>query len=135
MHWVYPYAQLRGANVVGTLSAMSLCEGGKPKRFVFVSSTSVLDTEHYVRLSDNILANGGEGVPESDDLMGSRTKLPTGYGQSKWVSEQLVMEAGKRGLQGIIIRPGYIVGDSVTGGKFACPEISHGSVKYGRFSH
>jgi len=115
---VYPYAQLRGPNVVGTLSALSLCQTGKPKRFIFISSTSVLDTEHYVRLSDDILADGGSGISESDDLLGSQEALPTGYGQSKWVSEQLVMEAGKRGLQGAIIRPGYIVGDSVTGGKF-----------------
>lgn len=113
---MYPYAQMRGANVLGTLSAMSLCESGKAKRFVFISSTSVLDTEHYVRLSDSVLAKGGEGVLESDDLQGSRKTLPTGYGQTKWVSEQLVMEAAKRGLQGAIVRPGYIVGDSTTGG-------------------
>ena len=111
---------MRGANVLGTLSAMSLCESGKAKRFVFISSTSVLDTEHYVRLSDSILAKGGEGILESDDLQGSRETLPTGYGQTKWVSEQLVMEAGRRGLQGVIVRPGYIVGDSNTGGKSAC---------------
>jgi L-aminoadipate-semialdehyde dehydrogenase len=107
---------MRGANVLGTLSALSLCTTGKPKRFVFVSSTSVLDTEHYVRLSDSVLAKGGAGVLESDDLQGSRTHLPTGYGQTKWVSEQLVTEAGRRGLQGSIVRPGYIVGDSATGG-------------------
>jgi len=95
---------------------MSLCQRGKPKRFVFISSTSVLDTEHYVGLSDAILAKRGEGIPESDDLQGSRSGLPTGYGQTKWVSEQLVMAAGKRGLQGSIVRPGYIVGDSKTGG-------------------
>lgn len=96
---------------------MSLCQSGKAKRFVFISSTSVLDAEHYVRLSDSILAEGGEGVVESDDLQGSRSGLPTGYGQTKWVSEKLVMEAGKRGLRGFIIRAGYIVGDSKTGGE------------------
>ena len=107
---------MRSANVLGTFAAMELCTVGKPKRFVFISSTSVLDSEHYVRLSDMLLAKGGSGILESDDLQGSRNGLPTGYGQTKWVSEQLVMEAGRRGLQGAIIRPGYIVGDSVTGG-------------------
>ena len=102
---------------MGTLSAISLCEIGKAKRFVFISSTSVLDTEYYVRLSDGILAKGGQGVLESDDLQGSKQALPTGYGQTKWVSEQLVIEAGRRGLNGVIVRPGYIVGDSETGGK------------------
>ena len=116
---MYPYAQLRGANVLGTMSAIALCEIGKAKRFVFISSTAVLETEHYVRLSDSILAKGGEGIFESDDLRGSSKTLPTGYGQTKWVSEQLVMEAGRRGLQGNIVRPGYIVGDSTTGGKIS----------------
>lgn len=109
--------------MVATLTALSLCKTGKPKKFLFISSTSVLDTEHYVRLSDSILSNGGAGIPENDDLMGSRTSLPTGYGQTKWVSEQLVMEAGRRGLQSTIIRPGYILGDSVTGG--ISPELHH----------
>jgi L-2-aminoadipate reductase len=117
VHWVYPYTQLRGTNVSGALNAMSICQYGKGKRFIFISSTSVLDTEHYVRLSDAILAKGGDGILESDDLQGSRSGLPTGYGQTKWVSEQLVMEAGRRGLQGFIVRPGYIVGDSKSGGQ------------------
>lgn len=115
VHWVYPYSKLRPANVQGTVDALSLCASGKPKTFLFVSSTSVLDTDYYVALSDKILATGGAGVPESDDLSGSATGLGTGYGQSKWVGEYLVREAGKRGLTGCIVRPGYITGDSVTG--------------------
>jgi L-2-aminoadipate reductase len=107
---------MRRVNVLGTLSALSLCEIGKPKRFVFISSTSVLDTEHYVQLSDSILSKGGSGILESDNLEGSQKTLPTGYGQTKWVCERLIMEAGNRGLQGAIVRPGYIVGDSTTGG-------------------
>jgi L-2-aminoadipate reductase len=111
--------------VLGTLSAMSLCQIGKAKRFVFISSTSVLDTEHYVRLSDNILVKGGAGILESDDLLGSQNGLPTGYGQTKWVSERLVMEAGIRGLQGAIVRPGYIVGDSKSGGISTCTSCAN----------
>ncbi|KAH9835299.1 alpha-aminoadipate reductase Lys1p [Rhodofomes roseus] len=114
VHWVYPYERLRPANVLGTLTAMDLAAVGKPKLFVFVSSTSAIDTEYYVRLSDTF--SRGEdslgGVPESDDLEGARTSLKTGYGQSKWVSEKLLFEAGRRGLKGHIVRPGYVVGDS-----------------------
>jgi L-2-aminoadipate reductase len=120
---------MRGPNVLGTISAISLCEIGKPKRFVFISSTSVLDTEYYVRLSDSILSKGGQGILECDDLQGSQKALPTGYGQTKWVSEQLVIEAGRRGLQGAIVRPGYIVGDSKTGGK------PQGDIRLICFSH
>ncbi|KAI0031959.1 alpha-aminoadipate reductase Lys1p [Vararia minispora EC-137] len=108
VHWVYPYEKLRSVNVLGTITAVELASTGKQKFFTFVSSTSAIDTEHYVRLSDNLES----GVPENDDLEGARHTLKAGYGQSKWVSEKLLMEAGKRGLRGRIVRPGYVVGDS-----------------------
>ncbi|KAF3933363.1 hypothetical protein ABW19_dt0204658 [Dactylella cylindrospora] len=98
VHWVYPYSTLRAPNVLGTLAAIKLCSVGKPKSFAFVSSTSVLDNDHYVALSDTILEQGGVGVPESDDLEGSASGLSNGYGQSKWASEYITKEAGKRGL-------------------------------------
>lgn len=119
---MYPYEKLRSANVIATLTAVDLAATGKPKSFVFVSSTSAIDTEFYVRLSDS-LANEHDalgGVPEDDDLEGARTSLKTGYGQSKWVSEKLLFEAGKRGLYGHIVRPGYVVGDSQSAGTFLC---------------
>ncbi|KAJ1305861.1 hypothetical protein OPQ81_010584 [Rhizoctonia solani] len=112
VHWVYPYPKLRAANVVSTLSVIELASTSKAKMISFVSSTSALDTEHYVRLSDSIIASGGLGVPESDDLEGARTGLATGYGQTKWVSEKVLMEASRRGLSCRIVRPGYVVGDS-----------------------
>ena len=108
---MYPYEKLRSANVLGTLTAVELAATGKPKLFVFVSSTSAIDTEYYVQLSDST-----GGVPESDDLEGARSSLKTGYGQSKWVSEKLLFEAGRRGLRGHIVRPGYVVGDSKSAG-------------------
>ncbi|KAI0264679.1 alpha-aminoadipate reductase Lys1p [Gloeopeniophorella convolvens] len=114
VHWVYPYERLRSVNVLGTLTAMELAATGKPKQLVFVSSTSALDTDHYVHLSESLSHEGEGGVSESDDLEGARTGLKTGYGQSKWVSEKLLFEAGKRGLSGYIIRPGYVVGDAST---------------------
>ena len=119
VHWVYPYEKLRAANVIGTLTAVDLATTAKPKLFVFVSSTSAIDTDHYVELSEKLSRDpsGRGGIPEDDDLEGARLALKTGYGQSKWVSEKLLFEAGKRGLSGHIIRPGYVVGDSETAGK------------------
>ncbi|KAF8634830.1 hypothetical protein AX17_004081 [Amanita inopinata Kibby_2008] len=116
VHWVYPYERLRSANVMSTLTAIDLASTGKPKSFVFVSSTSAIDTDHYVKYSDSLILGRSDsrGIPESDDLEGARSSLKTGYGQSKWVSEKLLFEAGRRGLSGHIIRPGYIVGDSQT---------------------
>lgn len=115
VHWVYPYANLRPANVLGTIDALKLCAVGKPKQFAFVSSTSVLDNDHYVQESERIVAAGGTGISEADDLEGSSTGLSTGYGQSKWAGEYLVKEAGRRGLRGTIVRPGYVTGDSTYG--------------------
>ena len=85
---------------------------------VFVSSTSAIDTEYYAKYSDSLINSRSNysGVPETDDLEGARSSLKTGYGQSKWVSEKLLFEAGRRGLRGHIIRPGYVVGDSQTAG-------------------
>lgn len=116
VHWVYPYAKLRGPNVIGTINVMELCTVGKPKFFNFVSSTSTVDTQYYVELSDSIVDEGGAGIPESDDLEGSSTGLGNGYGQSKWVSERIIRYAGDHlGLRGCIVRPGYVFGDSATG--------------------
>lgn len=115
VHWVKGYKDMMTANVVSTIDAMALCNEGKPKTFTFVSSTSVLDTDHYIKLSDTQTSSGQGAVYESDDMLGSRRGLGTGYGQTKWVSEQLAREAGKRGLSGSVVRPGYILGDMLTG--------------------
>jgi L-2-aminoadipate reductase len=61
VHWVYPYERLRSANVLGALRTIELAYLGKPKRSIFVSSTSVVDTEYYFRLSES-LSREGEGV-------------------------------------------------------------------------
>ncbi|CAK7212017.1 large subunit of alpha-aminoadipate reductase [Sporothrix eucalyptigena] len=113
VNWMLPYSVLRPANVLSTLNCIKLCStGSKPKRLAFVSSTSALDNDYFVQL-----AAGPNGTPvqETDDLEGSRKGLATGYGQSKWASEYLLREAGRRGLVGAIIRSGYITGDPVTG--------------------
>ncbi|KAF7195378.1 L-2-aminoadipate reductase large subunit [Pseudocercospora fuligena] len=110
VHWLMPYENLKAANVTSTLEAIKVCATGKSKRLSFVSSTSAIDTEHYVKQSD-----AGQPVLESDSLEGSRQGLGTGYGQSKWVSEALIKEAGKRGLDAVIVRSGYVLGDPRTG--------------------
>ena len=110
VHWVYPYSNQKPANVQGTLDILNFCASGRPKHLSFVSSTSVLDTKHFVKQSA-----AGNPVSESDDLFGSATGLGTGYGQSKWVAEYLVRAAGARGLHGTIIRPGYVTGDRTSG--------------------
>jgi L-aminoadipate-semialdehyde dehydrogenase len=108
---VLEYSTLRAANVLSTVELLSLCASNKPKKMVFVSSTSVLDTEYFLKPS-NI---PGGGLPESDSLIDSAKGLPTGYGQSKWVSEGLMRDAGLNGLNGVIVRPGYVTGETHRG--------------------
>jgi L-aminoadipate-semialdehyde dehydrogenase len=110
VHWVYPYSKLRAPNVLGTLWALKLATTHHLKPLHLVSSTSVLDTPHYVHFLD-----AGMAVPEADNLQGAKRGLRSGYGQTKWVAENLVMNAKKRGVPCTIVRPGYIVGDSRTG--------------------
>lgn len=107
---------MRAANVISTITCLKLCTEHRPKSFAFVSSTAAVEAEYYVKLADSIVEQGGRGLSESDDLEGSRNTLTTGYGQSKWVAEKLIMEAGKRGLNGWTVRPSYVVGDSKTAG-------------------
>lgn len=105
VHWVYPYATLRDANVVSTFNLLALCAQGRPKTFSFVSSTSVVDVDHFLAAP----------VAESDLLAASATGLPTGYGQLKWVGERLVRAARSRGLSATVVRPGYVSGSTRTG--------------------
>ncbi|KAH6996128.1 aminoadipate reductase [Ilyonectria sp. MPI-CAGE-AT-0026] len=111
VNWVLPYSSLRAANVLSTMECIRLCAEGKPKRLSFVSSTSTLDTQHYVQLSRDVET----GVLETDDLQGSHKGLETGYGQSKWASEYIIRNAGVRGLTGAIVRPGYVTRDPMSG--------------------
>ncbi|KAI0810089.1 alpha-aminoadipate reductase [Xylaria sp. FL0064] len=115
VHWIARYEQMMRSNVLSTIDVMKLCNEGKAKLFCFVSSTSVLDNDHYINLSQEQTATGRGAVLEADDMNGSRRGLLTGYGQTKWVSEQLIRQAGKRGLRGAIVRPGYILGSRHSG--------------------
>ena len=96
--------------MLGTKTALVMATTLKLKPINFVSSTSVLDTNHYTA---KLVV--GASVYESDNLLGSKTGLNSGYGQTKWVAEQLVMRAKSRGVPATILRPGYIVGDSARG--------------------
>ena len=101
---LYPYSELKAANVGGTREVLRLaCRGVTPV--------------HYVS-SNGIFPPGfPEGIMWKEDvdletLAGGRDD---GYGQSKWVAEKLVREAGGRGLPVRVYRPGNISGHGVTG--------------------
>jgi thioester reductase-like protein len=100
---VYPYAALRDANVCGTKEILRLaCQAGATLQYI--STNGVLPPSDQSYSEDAILDI--KDVPE---------KLVDGYGQTKWVAEQLVLEAGRRGLPVRILRPGTISGHSTSG--------------------
>ncbi|RKP35182.1 male sterility protein-domain-containing protein, partial [Dimargaris cristalligena] len=120
VYWMYPYSKFRSSNVLGTLATIELATSDHVKPLHFVSSISVFNSSHYIQLTrpeDIVLAQAkiGTGVLESDDLEGSRYDLPSGYDQSKWVADKLILEARARGYPCTIIRPGFVVGSSKTG--------------------
>ena len=105
VHWIYTYTTLKPTNVLSTLACLALCSKGKAKHLSYISSTAVLDNG----------APLAEPILESDPLDSCTKNLKNGYAQTKFVSESLVREAGRRGLQGTIVRPGYITGNPSTG--------------------
>lgn len=102
---VYPYAALRGANVGGTREILRLASiGGATVQYVSTNGVLPPSPESGGWPEDTML--DVDKVPE---------KLPDGYGQSKWVAEQLVVEAGRRGVPVKVHRAGTISGHSLSG--------------------
>ncbi|KAJ3130118.1 large subunit of alpha-aminoadipate reductase [Nowakowskiella sp. JEL0407] len=129
VHWIYPYHKLRAPNVISTLDCLRLATTHHMKPMHFISSTSALDTEHYVKLAES------GPIVEGDDMEGARRGLNGGYGQSKWVAEKLILLARERGVPATIVRPGYIIGDTkfgVTNGDDFLWRLVKGCVQLGK---
>ena len=101
--FIEPYEALRPANVAGTLSILELCATGRAKSLHYVSTLAVFDP------------NAAGHTIEESWLGDEPAPLASGYGQSKWVAEQLVARALRAGLSGVVYRPGRISGHSATG--------------------
>ncbi|KAI1446653.1 putative NRPS-like enzyme [Annulohypoxylon stygium] len=100
---VYPYAAMQGANVFGTREILRLASRGGA-------------TVHHIS-TNGVLPPSVEGWSEDAmlDVDEVPEKLLDGYGQTKWVAEQLVLEAARCGLPARIYRPGTISGHSTSG--------------------
>ncbi|OOF92065.1 hypothetical protein ASPCADRAFT_175691 [Aspergillus carbonarius ITEM 5010] len=127
-----PYAAHHDANVLGTRHAMEVAIRGRRKPFIHMSSIDTWGPTGLVLGTKTLL----EDEPLDPHLRG--LPFDIGYAASKWVSEKLVRSARTRGLPAMIFRPGFTIGDSVTGSGnpddfFA--RLIIGSIMLGAFPH
>ncbi|HTZ82005.1 MAG TPA: thioester reductase domain-containing protein [Candidatus Acidoferrales bacterium] len=102
VNYLLNYDRMRDANVLGTNEIVRLAFEGRPKTFNYVSTTFIFGW-------------AVKKVLYETDFNEKMELLDFGYSQSKWVSEQVVMDARRRGLTTRIFRPA-LVSPSITGG-------------------
>lgn len=102
VNYLFNYEKMRDTNVVGTNEIIKLALDGKPKIFNHISTTFIFGWA----VKDTLFET---------DTCNSLDLLDFGYSQTKWVSEQIVLDAMTKGLQARIFRPALIT-PSVYGG-------------------
>jgi thioester reductase-like protein len=102
VNYLLNYDRMRDANVLGTNEVVRLAFEGRAKTFNYVSTTFIFGW-------------AVKKVLYETDFNEKMELLDFGYSQSKWVSEQVVMAARRRGLTTRIFRPA-LVSPSITGG-------------------
>ena len=102
VNYLLNYDRMRDANVLGTNEVLKLAFEGRSKSFNYVSTTFIFGW-------------AVKKVLYETDFNENMELLDFGYSQSKWVSEQVVMDARRRGLTTRIFRPA-LVSPSVNGG-------------------
>ncbi|XP_071951852.1 uncharacterized protein [Antedon mediterranea] len=98
---IYPYDALHGTNVLGTQNT------------VLFSCTNKIKPLHHIS-TNSVFPHNTTNCMENDDMLKYASLLADGYGQTKWVAEQIVLKAKSRGLPVVIYRLGNLSGDSTT---------------------
>lgn len=103
MNLVQTYEQLKPTNVDGTQKILQFaCEGA-------------LKPVHYISTLKIFSNTSDEQIKyEAADLMHEHD-LDGGYAQTKWVADEMMIQARKKGVPITIYRPGRITGHSKTG--------------------
>ncbi|MEU5049361.1 amino acid adenylation domain-containing protein [Streptomyces sp. NPDC021096] len=104
VNFLYPYEQLRPANVDGTREVIRIAA---PRRVPV----------HFVSTVAVVAGFGTAGVREVDeDLpLAHADGLTMGYAESKWVAEGVLQQAAAQGLPVAVYRPYEVTGDRATG--------------------
>jgi thioester reductase-like protein len=105
VNFIYPYEELRAANVTGTREVIRLAGLVRAIPVHYVSTTAVL------------AGLGVAGLREAteDTPLAHADRLRVGYVETKFVAEELLRNAGRAGLPVAIYRPMDIVGSRRTG--------------------
>lgn len=109
------YRELMSANVVGTEEVIRFCCDSRAKVLNHISTTFVFGWTTKT-------------VKGEDDRNSGMEWLDFGYPQSKWVSEQLVYQAGERGLAVRVFRPSLITASR--SGHYMRGDISSRAIGY-----
>jgi thioester reductase-like protein len=104
VNYLLDYHAMREANVGGTHEVIRLAMSQRAKVLNHISSTFVFGWSVQETISES----------DSNDDM---DRLDFGYSQSKWVSEQVVRDGMRHGLQARIFRPALLT-PSVLGGGY-----------------
>ncbi|MDD6771268.1 SDR family oxidoreductase, partial [Inconstantimicrobium porci] len=91
-------------NVLGTIRTIKFACSGKAKYYNYISSYSVYDNPSHFKKD-----------AYEDDVLDDCRGYFLSYSESKWVSENIIKEAKRRGLRAAIYRPGEITGDTEIG--------------------
>ncbi|HEY9827187.1 MAG TPA: amino acid adenylation domain-containing protein [Stenomitos sp.] len=105
---VYPYSILEATNVLGTQEVIRLAGRTKIKPIHFVSTVDVFSSSE-----DNTVR-----TINSSTQPGPMSGLWSGYAQSKYTAEQLILAAQERGIPCSTYRPSNIMGSKKNG---ICP--------------
>src|SRR6201987_1861356 len=103
VNYLLNYDRMRDANVQGTNEVLRLAFEGRAKTFNYVSTTFIFGW-------------AVKKVLYETDFNEKMELLDFGYSQSKWVSEQVVMDARRHGLATRIFRPALVSPPITRGG-------------------
>ena len=106
--FIAPFRELEKVNVTGTIEILRFASTLTQKRLTYISTLSVFFGAGKKRL------DRGMEVSVRD----LHSDIVTGYAQSKWVSEQLVLEYARLGGQVLVLRPGRLLGNTQS---YKCP--------------
>ncbi|CAF9941639.1 hypothetical protein IMSHALPRED_002823 [Imshaugia aleurites] len=105
--FIAPFAELEEANVTGTVEILRFASTLIHKRLTYISTLSVFF---------DVGNEAGCGMEVPVNIL--QSGIVTGYAQSKWVSEQLVLEYARLGGHALVLRPGRLLGSTWS---YKCP--------------